>query len=66
MTNRGLTGDAPKEGQEGAEEEVVASKAVQDVVVAEVGVVDIEVGVAIEINGLVVVGEVAEAAVNKL
>ena len=57
MTNRGLTGDAPRD-QEG---EVVDFRVVQDVVVAEVGVVGVVVATeATETNELAVVGEEEE------
>ena len=55
-TNKGLTGDAPRDRVG----EVVVDLMVQDVVVAEVGVVEAEVGVATETNELVVVGEEEE------
>ena len=56
MMNKGRTGDAPRD----REEEVVDFTVVQDVVVAEVGVVEEEVGVATETSELAVVGEEEE------
>lgn len=54
--NKGRTGDAPRD----QEEEVVDFMVVQDVVVAEAGVVEAEVGVATGTSELAVVGEEEE------